>query len=240
MTARQPRPQVNVGDVERLLTLAGGAVLSLYGLQRRSLGGLAVAGVGGTLLYRGLSGHCSIYQLLGVSSADRHGPATSVPAGHGVKLEERLTIDRPAAELYAFWRKLENLPRFMRHLESVRTLGGNRSHWVAAGPLGTRVEWDAEIINERPNELIAWRSVEGSEIATAGSVHFVPAPGGRGTEVHVSMKYDPPVGKVGALVAKALGEAPEWTVREELRRFKQLMETGEIPTTEGQPMGTCG
>jgi len=179
-----------------------------------------------------------MYATLGLNTAEEaRPPATSVRAEHGVKVEKSFTINRSAADLYRFWRNFENLPRFMNHLESIRVLSDRRSHWVACGPLGTHVEWDAEIINERPNELIAWRSLEGSDVDTAGSVHFLEAPGMRGTEVRVTLKYDPPGGKLGASLAKLFGEAPEQQIQEDLRRFKQVMEAGEIPTTQGQPTG---
>ncbi len=233
------RSTVNVGDLERWLSAAGGTALSLYGLTHRSLGGLAVAVAGGGLLYRGLTGHCPAYERLGLSTAGRRGPATGVPAGRGEKVVESVTLNRPAGDVYRYWRDLENLSKVMKHLESVRVTDDRRSHWVARGPLGFRAEWDAEVINDRPGELIAWRSLPGSQVDTAGSVHFSPAPGGRGTEVRVELKYNPPGGKGGALIAKLFGEAPEWTLREDLRRFKQQMEAGEVPTTEGQPRGTC-
>jgi uncharacterized membrane protein len=237
---RQPQApsaqEVNVGDLERWLSVLGGSALGLFGLSRRSLGGLALAAVGGSLVYRGVTGHCACYQALGISTAEEHGPATSVPAGAGVKVEESITISKPASELFRFWRNLENLGRFMSHLDSVR-VEGNRSHWVACGPLGTHAEWDAEIITERPNELIGWRSLPGSEVDTAGSVHFRELPGGRGTEVRVTLKYDPPAGKVGAAAARLFGQSPQAQIREDLRRLKQFME-GEVPTTAGQPRGT--
>jgi len=125
----------------------------------------------------------------------------------------------------------------MRHLQSVQILGENRSRWTARGPLGKNVSWDAEVINDKPNELIAWRSVEGSDIHNAGSVRFRPGPNGRGTEVTVELNYEPPAGMVGATIARLFGESPEVQVREDLRRFKQLMEAGEIPTVEGQTSG---
>jgi uncharacterized membrane protein len=125
----------------------------------------------------------------------------------------------------------------MKHLESVKVTGGDRSHWVAKGPAGTSVEWDAEVYNEKENELIAWRSLEGSQVDNAGSVHFESAAGGRGTIVRVVLKYDPPAGKLGAVVARLFGESPAQQIDEDLRRFKQLMETGETATTEGQPSG---
>lgn len=227
---------VNVSDFERWLSLIGGSALGILGLSRRSLSGLAISAVGGALVYRGISGHCSLYGAMGINTA-HHGPATSVPAGHGIKVDESVTINRPVADVFHFWRRFENLPRIMNHLESVISSGGNRFHWVARGPLGTRVEWDAEIFNERPNELIAWRSLKGSDVDTAGSVHFVSLPNGRGTEVRVVFKYDPIAGKAGAWAAQLFGREPSQQVREDLRRFKALMETSETPTTSGQPQG---
>ncbi len=233
----QQLPPANVGETERWASLLGGGVLALYGLTRGSLVGLGLAALGGSLLYRGATGHSPLYSALGVNTAEPRPDQTSIRAGRGVKLESSLTINRSPEELYRFWRNLENLPRFMHNLESVRSAGGNRSHWVARGPIGSRVEWDAEILTDRPNETIGWRSLPGSLVATAGSVHFTPAPGDRGTEVKVSLKYDPPGGKVGAAVAFLLGKSPEVEVREDLRRFKRLIETGEVPTTAGQPSG---
>ena len=125
----------------------------------------------------------------------------------------------------------------MRHLVSVQTTGEGRSHWTAKGPFDLRVEWDAEIITERENELIGWRSVGKSEVDTAGSVHFIPEPGGRGTEVRVELKYDPPGGQLGSQDASLLGQAPDRQIREDLRRFKAVMESGSAPTTAGQPRG---
>lgn len=122
----------------------------------------------------------------------------------------------------------------MKHLQSVRKTDGNRSHWVAQGPLAMKVEWDAELYNENPNEMVAWRSLPGADVDNTGSVHFTAAPAGRGTEVRVVMKYNPPAGKAGAIIAKLFGKDPEGLIREDLRRFKQLMETGEIPTVQGQ------
>jgi uncharacterized membrane protein len=224
---------VNVGDLERTLSAVGGGALALYGLSRGTLGGLCLAGLGGALLYRGLTGHCDMYCALGVSTADEHGPMTSVPAGSGVKVEQSATINRPASDLYLFWSNFENLPSFFRHLESVKRIDGRRSHWVAKGPLGTSVEWDAEVHTARPNELISWRSLPGSEVDTAGSVHFLPR--GAATEVRVVLKYDPPAGKVGAAVARWLGEAPEQQIAEDLNAFRRLMEAGESAATRRSP-----
>jgi uncharacterized membrane protein len=158
---------------------------------------------------------------------------------HGVHVSHAVTIARPAAELYRFWRSLENLPRIMRHLQAVQVIDNTHSHWVAKAPAGSTVEWDAEVINEEENALIAWRSLEGASVENAGSVRFIPAPAGRGTEVRVVLEYIPPAGALGKVVAQLYGEEPRQQVREDLDRFKQLMEAGEIATIEGQPRGAC-
>jgi uncharacterized membrane protein len=148
-----------------------------------------------------------------------------------------VTINRSPRELYEFWRTFEKLPQFMNHLKSVTQTGSNRSHWVAKGPAGTSVEWDAEIINERPDELIAWRSLPDSDVDHAGTVRFEPAGGKRGTVVKVELHYKPPAGALGKALAQLFGESPEKQIHVDLHRFKQLMEAGEIATTEGQPAG---
>jgi uncharacterized membrane protein len=222
--AREGRTNVarlNVGETERVLSLIGGGLLGVTGLCRRSPGGLMLAGLGGGLVYRGLTGHCCCYEALGVSTA-RHSDQASIPAGQGARVDQSVTINKSPEELFQFWRRLENLPRFMTHVKSVKQTGGNRSHWVVEGPVGN-VEWDALIITETPNEMIAWKSLEGSTVDTAGSVHFARAPGG--TEVKVELKYNLPLGQVGAAVAWLLGQDPARQVREDLHRLKQLMES---------------
>ena len=237
----QSSPVVNVGQTERWASAIGGGALALYGITRGSLGGIALALVGAALVQRGYLGHCNLYEAIGYNSAGdaslRNSENVSVPAERGLKVEKSVTINRTPEELYQFWRNFENLPRFMNHLESVRVTGEGRSHWVAKAPAGSSVEWDAEIYNEKENELIAWRTLDNPDVASAGSVRFEPAAGGRGTVVRVVLKYDPPGGKLGAFVARLFGENPEQQIDEDLRRFKQLMETGEIATTEGQPSG---
>jgi uncharacterized membrane protein len=156
-------------------------------------------------------------------------------AARGRLITQTITIDRTPAELYGFWRRFENLPRVMRYLESVRSIGDNRSHWIARGPGGVDIEWDAEISDDRPNELIGWRSLPGSDVENSGRVRFHPAPGGRGTIVHVELRYVPPGGGIGAMIAKLFGRAPEQEIQIDLYRFKQVMETGQVTTTEGQP-----
>ena len=160
----------------------------------------------------------------------------TAPAGPRT-VTSAVTINRPVTDLYAFWRDLTNLPRLTRHLESVEILDKRRSRWRALGPGGSPVAWEAETTEDRPNESIAWRSLGGSEIANQGRVTFHPATGLRGTVVEVSITYEPPAGAVGVVAATLAGEEPEQQLRDALRRFKQLMETGEISTTEDQPAG---
>lgn len=233
---RHSKHDVNVGDAERVASALAGGALMYYGIKRRSAGGAGMAVAGGDLIYRGISGHCNLYRLLGIYTG-RRSRSTSVPYPVGIRVDKSITINRSPEELFRFWRDPENLARFMHNLESVRKLDDKRSHWIARGPAGKTVEWDAEIINEEPNRRIGWRSLRGADVESGGSVHFDPAPAGRGTVVSVSMQYNPPGGILGAYFAKIFGKEPDQQVQEDLRRFKQLMEAGEVPTTEGQTSG---
>lgn len=178
--------------------------------------------------------------VLGVSALDvlcaqqlsRSNSTDSKTIG-GNHVKKSITINSTPEELYAFWHNFENLPRIMNHLESVKTTGAGRSHWVAKAPAGTTVEWDAEIVEEREGELIAWRSLEGADVDNSGSVSFEKAPGGRGTIVTVELEYNPPGGALGAGVAKLFGENPEQQIYDDLRCFKQVIETGEVIVSEG-------
>jgi uncharacterized membrane protein len=145
-----------------------------------------------------------------------------------VHVRRAVTIRRPREEIYSFWRNFENLPRFMYHLEEVQVREAGRSHWRAKAPAGRTVEWEAEIVEDRPNERIAWRALPDADVPNSGSVEFRRAPGDRGTEVHVEIHYDPPGGKLGALVARVFGEEPGEQVADDLRRLKQVMEAGEV------------
>jgi len=226
---RSPPFPVNVGPTERWISGVAGALLLGYGLRRnRYRVVLAPLGVG--LIGRAVSGRSLLNRALGRNSADtlRSSPVASLERGEGTRIDRTVLIARPAAELYRFWRQFDTLLRFMDNLESVTPLDGRRSHWVAKGPLGARVEWDAEVHNEIPNELIAWRSLPGSEVDQAGSVHFMPA--AEGTEVRVVLRYAAPAGKVGDTVARLLGDDPSQQIADDLRRFKQVMEAGDIPT----------
>ena len=230
------RSEINVSPLERWASALGGAGLVLFALLRRSPLGIPMALAGGWLIYRGATGRCPVYKGLGMNTAP-HQPVLGAGdvAARALHVEKSVTVNRSAEDLYRFWRDLENLPRFMDHLESVTAIDRKCSHWVAKAPLGTMAEWDAEIAEERENELISWRSLEHADVQNRGTVRFVPAPGGRGTEVHVSLDYSAPGGAIGATIARLLGENPEQQVSDDLRHFKQLMEAGEIPTTEGQP-----
>jgi uncharacterized membrane protein len=232
----------NVARPERVASVALGAALIGLALRRRDATGVAAALIGGVLVHRGATGNCMVYRALGVSTGsaesvlDSHrddvtGSAATVNARKAIKVERTVTVLRPRTELYAFWRAFENLPRFMEHLVSVTSDVGPRSHWIAKAPGGGTVEWDAEIVNDVPNEIIAWKSVGQTDVPNAGAVNFADAPEGRGTIVKVTLDYEPPGGRVGNLIARLFGEDPDRQVREDLRKFKQLMEVGEITTS---------
>lgn len=227
--------KLNVGQWERMASVATGGALAVYGLSRLSLKGLGMAALGGGLIYRGTTGHCQLYEATGIDTA-HHNSAIGVMAGHGVRVERSIAINRPRNEVFQQWANIAQLPQWMSHLESVEPVGEGRSRWVAQGPWGARVSWEAEEINRRDGELLAWRSIEGSQVATAGSVHFRDDPHG-GTVIHIELKYDPPAGKLGANIARLLGGDFGSRLDEDLRSFKALMESGEIPTTRGQSSG---
>jgi len=209
-----------LGTVESWLSLIGGGVLAGVGLQRaiarKSPLGMAMAAGGGALLYNGLR------------------PRSR---SNGIHIQTSFTINKPPGELYRQWRRLENLPTFMKHLKSVRQIDNRRSEWTAQGPFGRTFTWQAEIVDESDGKFLVWRSLPGSPIESSGSVEFREASGGRGTELIVAMHYSAIGRHIGETIADLLGAVPERVLREEVRSFKQLMEAGEIPTTEGQPSG---
>src|SRR3982750_4347220 len=177
---------INVGRTERILSGVAAAAVAAVGLRRKRLRPLLFP-VAGNLLSRAVTGRCAINRALGrnTARAARVSQVASVPRGEGIKVEKSVVVNRPAQELYRFWRNFENLPRFMDHLEAVTVLDENRSHWVAKAPAGTKAEWDATIHNEIENELIAWRSLPNADVNNAGSVHFDPIGSGDATEVRV-------------------------------------------------------
>jgi len=236
---------VNIGSSERWLTAIAGGTLTTYGLIARTPTSLMLSALGVYMIARGASGYCPAYAASGINNAVTDNAPNSQDAVRkklgavGIKVRHSVSIMKPASELYAFWRDFTNLPKIMDHLNSVMPQDGdqNKSHWVAKAPLGSTVSWEAEIINDIPNELIAWRSLPGADVDNAGAVNFKPATQGRGTEVMVEISYAPPAGKAGAAVARLLGEDPKRQLDDDLRHFKQQMEAGERPTTEGQPSG---
>lgn len=225
--------RVNVGKIERVASAVGGGALVGYAITTRTKTSIALGLLGAGLLYRGATGQCEAYRSLGINTA-QEGPSEDV--AREVHIEKSVTISSTPKELFRIWRDFENLPQFMENLESVTKLDETRSHWVANGPGDKKVEWDAEIYNEKENEMIAWRSLPGADVTNAGSVHFEEAPG-HGTYVKVVVNYNPPGGKAASLLAKLFGKEPGQLIEHNLRRLKQLVETCEIPTTEGQSSG---
>jgi uncharacterized membrane protein len=209
-----------VNNMEPWLSLISGGALAVFGLGRllrhKNVSGSMIAAAGGALVYRGVTCERSM---------------------EPVHVERGFTIMKPVDEVYRFWRNFENFPKFMSHLDSVVVTGDRWSHWVARGPMGTTVSWHAEITDEVPNQHIVWQSKPDSMIETRGSVQFRQAPGDRGTELFVAMDYRPPIGKVGNALASLFGHSAQQKIREDLRHMKQLLEAGEIPTTEGQSHG---
>jgi uncharacterized membrane protein len=223
---------INVTQPERIGSLAAGVGIAAYGLSRRSLGGVLLALLGGALIKRGVTGHCEMYAALGVNSRQLN-TETGVPGNKGIKVVKSVTVARPAQEVYRFWRKLENLARFMNHVKSVTEIDERRSSWVVKGPMGTELEWTAQILTDREGELISWESLPGAEVQNAGSVRFERV-GADQTEVRVSLQYQPPAGVVGAAVAKLFGENPEQQLDEDLARFKTIIEEGNVAAGTGQ------
>ncbi|MBB2908856.1 putative membrane protein [Streptosporangium becharense] len=225
--SRVPAPWVwtrVAGDILDL-TMLGRAVATRAGRRRLRVVAVtgAVAGIAAADLWTALR-------------ASRRG--VGGPDERAGNLYASITVNRPRQEVYRYWRDIENLPRFMIHLESVRVTGDGHSRWRVKAPANLTVEWDAEIVEDRPGEMLAWRSLPGSTVGSGGLVRFADAPGGRGTEVRVELRYDVPGGRIGLAVARLLGEHPEQQVRDDLRRFKQIVETGEVVRSEGSPEGT--
>ncbi len=213
-------------EAEHWLALGAGASLLFAGVSRRSTLGACLLISSAPFLYRGITGRWPDV-LNGSAQAD--GTESALGGDYGIHVRESVRLEVPVADVYRFWRRLEHLPQFMAHLDRVCEGADGTSHWVTSGPAGLAVEWDAEVINEVENKVLAWRSLPGSAVASAGSVRFDPARGGRSTQVSVHLQYAPPFGKAGALFASLFGREPSQTVREDLRHFKQLLEAGEIP-----------
>jgi uncharacterized membrane protein len=215
--------QTHTHELERWAGVAMATAVVAYGLSRRSLPGVALAAAAAPLAYRSMTGGWP-----GLSDG-MDDTRVALAGDRGIHVREAVRLEVPLETVYAFWRRLDNLPRFMSHVREVRDLGGGLSHWVAEGPADVPVEWDAEIINDVPNEVIGWRSLAGSDIATAGSVHFSTVRQGRSTQVSVNLQYAAPGGAAARLLAFVLGRDPAHMIREDLRRVKQLLESGEVP-----------
>jgi uncharacterized membrane protein len=229
-TTTRYQTDLSVRQIEDWAALSTGALLLLFGAATRGRVGAAAAVASVPLLYRGLTGEWPLGDGDGADTREALG------GDGGVRVQEAIRLEVPIEEAYRFWRRLENLPRFMNYLESVTAQGqSGRSHWVARGPGDVRVEWDAEIINEVPNQVLGWRSLPGSDVVTAGSVNFDRVRGGRATQLTVNLQYAPPAGRAGAGLAWLFGRAPSQTIREDLRRLKQLLEAGELPQATGEP-----
>lgn len=229
---------INVGEIERVLSVLGGGVLTLSGLQRFSLKGIALAILGGGLVYRGVTGHSNLYQKLEIMTSEKTPTISKLPGNQGIKIQRSMTINRAPEALYNFWHDVEKAPLYMKHIASVKTTGNNRSHWVAKLPMDTIVEWDSEMTQDEPNTLIAWQTIGKSPIASAGSVRFESAPTGRGTVVTLELEYYQQLGgELGVAVGRLFGRFPEHEALENLHHFKALMEAGEVSTIEGQTSG---
>ncbi|MFN2448828.1 MAG: SRPBCC family protein [Candidatus Baltobacteraceae bacterium] len=218
----------NVGSMERWISVGAGALLGAVAVKRRGTLGLLAGAAGAELVYRGATGFCPVYGAFGIDTSaenETRNPNASVPYGRGVRVEESIAVAKPADEVYAFWRRLDTLPQFMQHVEEVTALTGDRSRWRVRAPIGARATWEAEIINDIPGQLIGWRSLPGSAIHHAGSVHFDQRDGL--TEVRVVLEYAPPARFVGASIARILGEEPQRQIAADLRRFKAILERGE-------------
>jgi uncharacterized membrane protein len=233
----QTKDFTNVGTTGRVLSVLGGAALAYYGWSRKqSPLGKSLTTAGTLLVLRGASGFCPVNEALHVDTAHAQ--------TEGFDVTSSVTILKPRGEVYQFWRQLENLPRFMQYLEEVRQTGPKRSHWVAKVPKNiihkeklTAIEWDAEIVQEEENSRIAWRSLPNADVENSGEVRFTDAPANRGTVVQATIAYRPPAGAAGMLAAKLLNPAFKELVKQDLRRFKRVLEAGEIPTIVGQPSG---
>ncbi len=227
MTRQGMGERVNVGTSERVVSTLAGGLLAMWGLRRKGSIGYGAAALGAELLYRGTTGHCPAYSAMGISTRDSShiGQPSDLNHDRAIDVRHGVTIDRPRDELFAIWRDFSTLPQFMANLERVDVLTPTTSHWVTKGPAGTKVEWDAEIVDEREGEWIAWRSIEPAQVPNNGTVMFRDLGGDR-TEVFVTLEAQPPAGKLGELVARMFGRSPQREVRQALETFKEMTERG--------------
>lgn len=223
--------EVNVGMLERGISLVAGGLVMALGARQDARSAIPLEALGGYLAYRGATGHCPLYAALQFDTAE-----TPIPSAE-VVVQRSITIGVSPQQVYDFWRDVENLPRFMKHLESVALLDERRSRWVAHGPFGTVNVWEAEVVDDLPGKMLSWKTTEDSPLHHRGSIWFNEAPGGRGTEVRAVLSYRAPGGKLGAGLALFSGEEPGQQLRTDLFRLKQILETGEVSTSERKPAG---
>lgn len=217
----------NVGQDERLVSLLAGGALIGAGVAKRGWLGLGLIAGGAGLIWRAATGHCYTYQALGINTATQQ---PGVGANHGVRVSKSLHIARSPEQVAEFWGQLTGLPKIMRHLEWVDQLEGNRSHWVA-NVMGITFEWDAETTAFVEGQEIRWRSLPGGDVDNEGAVHFDPVLTG-GTNLRVEMRYDPPAGAIGDKIGRLIGADLESQIDEDLRRFKEAMESAEVPSPQ--------
>lgn len=217
---RHQYQKINVGKVERAASVMAGVLLFSRGLKTRGWLGTSTALLGIAFMRRGLTGFCYTYQALGINSAERG-------SNSGIRINDAITINRPRQEVYRFWRDVSNVSSAMQHVESAAPSAGNHSRWILKTDGEKSMEWDSELINDKPDEMIAWRSIAGAEVCNAGSVHFTDAAGGRGTEVRIELWYRP---------YPFLADPSSW-IHQALTRIKALLEARVLPETEGQPAG---
>ncbi len=227
-------PARNVGPNERVLSLAAGAALAIEGMRRGGVGGMVRTLAGGALLARGATGHSLVYSQFGATPAERR-IAQQTGWRAAAAVSRSVTVARPRAEVFAFWRDFSNLPRVMRHIRAIEVIDDRRSRWTLRAPAGLSVTWEARITDLRDGERIAWESVPGAMLHSTAWVEFRDAPQDRGTEVRALVAYEPPGGQLGRTIAKLFGEEPGQQSRDDLSRFKQMMETGEVATNVMRP-----
>ena len=236
---REPSAREPSGALEQVASAVLGGALLTFGLGRRSLGGAALALAGGGLLFRSLGGQQEARTELAPSVTERGSRGAEPVTGPKV-LVRSITIQKPASELYRAWRVAENLSKVMGHFADVTTAGPDLQHWKVRGPLGRKLEWDSHVVEEHPGEFLRWQALEGADVPNDGWVRFRPAPGDWGTVVTLQFRFDPPGGVLGDAVVKLLGGAPDRLAFKTLRRFKSLVETGELPTTGPNPAARGG
>ena len=225
---------INVGTLERVSSATIGALLVMNGLKRRSLGGTALALTGGGLLYRGFSGHCHVYESMGMNTA------TEDQSNGAFQVQQSITIGKTPEELYRVWRQPENFAKIMEHFAEVAPVSEDRAHWAMTIPSGKKIEWEAQIVEDRPGEFLRWQSSTGAKWPNEESVRFRPAPGDWGTVVTLSFRFDPPGGDLGKALLKGFHFVPRMLAHKALQRFKSLVETGEIPTLRNNPTARTG